>query len=157
MNVMKKIITLIVLHIFVTISLAYSETPIVLGNVPLDRNSNIIMLPQNINHVPEILISRDQYLLSYNKKTHLMNWAAWKIDASDFGNVRRTNKFAVDQDLENYLSTTSEHAVTLKDYYKSCFDRGHQCPSADRTDSVENNQMTFLMSNFEISFNRYCK
>ena len=97
MKVMKKIFSIIVLQIFVTISLAYAQRPIILGNVPIERNRNIAMMPQNINHVPEILISRDQYLLSYNKKTHLMNWAAWKIEASDLGDIRRTNKFAVDE------------------------------------------------------------
>ncbi|MBC7538145.1 MAG: DNA/RNA non-specific endonuclease [Bacteriovorax sp.] len=146
MKAIKKLVIIIGLQLL-TISLAYSGVQIVLGNVPLDRNQNIAILPQNTNNVPEILISRDQYLLSFNKNKRLLNWAAWKIEAADLGHVGRTNSFAVDQDLENYLSKTSEHAVTPQDYQGSCFDRGHQCPSADRDDSVENNQMTFLMSN----------
>jgi endonuclease G len=132
---------------FCAISGVYSATQVVLGTVPLERNQNISSMPQNINHVPEILISRDQYLLSFNQKHRLINWAAWKVESTDLGHVGRTNSFAQDQDLETYLSKASEHAVTPADYQGSCFDRGHQVPSADRDDSVENNQMTFLMSN----------
>ncbi|MGZ3788408.1 MAG: DNA/RNA non-specific endonuclease [Bacteriovorax sp.] len=146
MKAIQKLAIVIGLQLL-TISLAYSSAQIVLGSVPLDRNQNIVTLPQNTNNVPEILISRDQYLLSFNKKNRLLNWAAWKIEASDLGHVGRSNNFSVDQDLESYLNKTSEHAVTPQDYQESCFDRGHQCPSADRDDSVENNQMTFLMSN----------
>ena len=62
-----------------------------------------------------------------NKKTHLMNWAAWKIEASDFGNIRRTNKFAVDQDLENYLNRHSEIKTEinkLEEEFKSLVELG---------------------------------
>jgi DNA/RNA endonuclease G (NUC1) len=61
--------------------------------------------------------------------------------------VARTNIFMVDSDLETYLSQFSLHAPTPEDYHGSCFDRGHQCPSADRDSTVENNQATFFMSN----------
>ena len=132
---------------FWIISAAFSANQVVLGTVPLERNQNISTLPVNVNNVPEILISRDQYLLSFNQKHRLLNWAAWKIEASDLGHIGRTNSFAVDQDLENYLNKFSQHAVTPADYQDSCFDRGHQVPSADRDDSIENNQMSFLMSN----------
>ena len=63
------------------------------------------------------------------------------------GRVKRTNVFLTDDILENYLASFSEHAVLPTDFYESCFDRGHQVPSADRNDSVENNQATFVMSN----------
>lgn len=119
----------------------------VIGNVPLDRNQNVALMPVNASGVPEVLISRDQYLISYNKKRRLLNWAAWKIEASDLGHTGRSNNFAPDPDLEAYLNRTSEHAVTPQDYQGSCFDRGHQVPSADRDDSAQNNEMTFLMSN----------
>ncbi len=146
MKAIKKLVIIFGLQLLF-LSLAFSDTQIVLGTVPLERNQNIAILPQNTNNVPEILISRDQYLLSFNKKNRLLNWVAWKIEAADLGHVGRSNNFTADQDLENFLTKSSEHAVTPEDYQGSCFDRGHQCPSADRDDSVENNQMTFLMSN----------
>jgi endonuclease G len=119
----------------------------VVGNVPLDRNANAAFIPTNVRQVPELFISRDQYLISYNRKHRLLNWAAWKIEESDLGHVGRTNSFEADADLETYLNRFSEHAVTPQDYQGTCFDRGHQVPSADRDDSVENNHMTFMMSN----------
>lgn len=142
----SKAIIIIVLQ-FLFLSLAYAKVETVLGNVDLDRNTNMVMVPQNVKDVPEILISRDQYLLSYNKERRLLNWVAWKVEASDLGHVGRTNIFTTDSDLEDYLSKSSLHAVTPQDYQGTCFDRGHQCPSADRDDSVANNQMTFEMSN----------
>jgi endonuclease G len=145
MKMFNKLVLIFGLQLL-SISLAFSGA-VVIGTTPLDRNPNIVILPQNVRQVPEILISRDQYLLSYNKSKRLINWAAWKIEASDLGHAGRSNSFAVDPDLETYLNQTSEHAVTPQDYQGSCFDRGHQCPSADRDDSVGNNQMTFLMSN----------
>jgi endonuclease G len=95
----------------------------------------------------EIIISREQYVLSYNKKRRLLNWAGWRIEATDLGKIPRTNKFGVDQELEDHLEKSNLHAVTLQDYKGSCFDRGHQVASADRTNSIENNEMTFVLSN----------
>lgn len=146
MKTIKKLAIIFGLQ-FWLISGAFAAAQVVLGTVPLDRNQNIFSIPVNVNGVPEVLISRDQYLLSFNQKHRLLNWAAWKVESTDLGHVGRTNSFAVDQDLENYLSKFSQHAVTPADYQGSCFDRGHQVPSADRDDSVEDNQMSFLMSN----------
>ncbi len=146
MNQIKKVSIALVFQILM-LSFAFSGEQVVVGNIALERNQNIVTLPVNLKNVPEILISRDQYLLSFNKERRLLNWVAWKIEASDLGHIGRTNSFDIDHDLENYLNKTSEHAVSPLDYQGSCFDRGHQCPSADRDDSVNNNQMTFLMSN----------
>jgi endonuclease G len=63
------------------------------------------------------------------------------------GKITRTNRFSMDQELDDHLNKSRQHAVTLNDYKGSCFDRGHQVPSADRTSSVENNEMTFVLSN----------
>ncbi len=136
-----------ILVLLLLINTTFSFAQVVIGNVPLDRNLNAAFIPQNLNQVPEIFISRDQYLISYNKNHRMLNWAAWKVESSDLGHIGRTNSFAVDTDLETYLNQTSEHAVTPLDYQGSCFDRGHQVPSADRDDSILNNEMTFLMSN----------
>ncbi|MDO9182302.1 MAG: DNA/RNA non-specific endonuclease, partial [Bacteriovorax sp.] len=129
-------------------NLAFAKIEIVLGNAPLEGNPNLAFkLPANNNN--EIIISRDQYILSYDKIRRSPFWVAWKLEADQIGNSGRANKFLQDTDLEVYLNKSAPtlHAVDPNEYKGSCFDRGHQVPSADRTDSKENNQATFLMSN----------
>lgn len=134
-----------------TISLhnvAFAKVEAVIG-LPIENNPNLIAKAPTSNN-SEIMISRDQYLLSYNKFTRNANWVAWKIESSQLGTSGRSNNFVQDLDLENYLAksdTPNLHAVDQTEYRGSCFDRGHQIPSADRTDTAENNQTTFMMSN----------
>jgi endonuclease G len=149
---MKRMTHIFLVFLIQLISLATFATEVI-GTVPLSRNENIFSMPKEEKNTflpeadSEIIISREQYVLSYNKNRRLLNWAEWRIEESDLGKITRTNKFAVDQELDDHLSKSRQHAVTLNDYKGSCFDRGHQVPSADRTSSVENNEMTFVLSN----------
>ena len=90
------------------------------------------------------LMEKKQYSESYNKSRLGPNWVAWHLDSSDIGESKRSNKFIADTELPD-----SWYKVTQKDYKYTQygFDRGHLCPSADRTASAEDNQKTFLMSN----------
>lgn len=120
----------------------------VIGKVSLDQNVNLPhYIPENLKQVSEVFISRDEYVISFNPGKRLMNWAAWKLEASDIGHAGRTNNFAQDPDLQGYLSKLNQQAVTPADYKGTCFDRGHQVPSADRDTSVAVNDISFLMSN----------
>ncbi|MDD4973800.1 MAG: DNA/RNA non-specific endonuclease [Bacteriovorax sp.] len=129
-------------------NLALAKIEIVLGSTPLDGNPNLAQKVP-VNEASEIIISRDQYVISYNKLRRSPNWTAWKLELDQIGNSGRSNNFLQDIDLENYLNQSPQnlHAVDPTEYKGSCFDRGHQIPSADRTDSKENNQTTFFMSN----------
>jgi endonuclease G len=127
---------------------AWANVEAVIGPVPLQQNDNLAFaLPQSQNS--EIMISRDQYLISYNKNRRAPNWVAWKLTSEQLGSVHRSNHFEQDQELEQYLTQNGGgfHAVQPEDYKKSCFDRGHQVPSGDRTDSTTDNGLTFEMSN----------
>ncbi len=124
------------------------ETKAIVGSVALENNPNLASgLPLNQKQKSEIFISRPEYVISWNKENRSLNWAAWLLEAHDLGKTHRTNSFAMDTDLDGYLSKLGMHAVSEKDYSGSCFDRGHQVPSADRTASVDENTATFLMSN----------
>jgi endonuclease G len=126
---------------------AFGKVETTLG-IPLSHNSNLAgFTPATEN--PEIIISREQYVLSYNKKTRIPNWAAWKLDKSKLGTSGRASSFTTDTELENYLKQAdpSYRAVQPTEYTDYCFDRGHQVPSADRSDSVTDNKETFVMSN----------
>lgn len=142
----RKLSFVIVIGIYHSFALAKVEA--VIGSLPVDQNPNLIgSIPDTKES--EIIISKDQYVISYNKYKRIPNWVSWKLEPQNFGNSGRTNNFQQDTDLENYLTKTNQklHAVTPDEYKGSCFDRGHQIPSADRTTSVEDNSETFQMSN----------
>lgn len=88
------------------------------------------------------LLARSQYALSFNDSTHQANWACWSYSTSDIGaDVARTDAFAADTDLPiGYLRISS-------DTFGGDWDRGHVCPSEDRVFSIDDNKMTFRMSN----------
>jgi endonuclease G len=145
---MKNIPVISFILCLLIFSAAFAKTEIVLGDIPLGKNNNIpgLML-KSADNSDEVIVSRKQYVISYNRKIRAPNWVAWKLDQADIGHIGRSNIFLPDNILENYLSQYSEHVVQPTDYFGSCYDRGHQAPSADRDDSLENNQATFLMSN----------
>lgn len=128
---------------------AFGTVETVLGSLKLEDNPNLAALVP-VSSYPEIILSRPQYVISYNKERRAPNWVSWKLQLSDMGRVPRSNDFSADYDLEKYFSQTSksnDRAVVDNDYNGSCFTRGHQAPSGDRTDSLADNQTTFFMSN----------
>ena len=83
------------------------------------------------------LVLRPQFAASWNASKRIPNWVAWRLVASDIGDTERSQFYA---DLE--ISTPSP-----KDYTRSGYDRGHLCPSKDRSDTPENNKAVFTMLN----------
>jgi endonuclease G len=83
---------------------------------------------------------RLQFALSYNKAKGGPNWVSWHVEAGDLGMARRGN-FRPDASLP------SSWQIRPNDYTGSGYDRGHQCPSGDRTSSRADNDATFNMSN----------
>jgi DNA/RNA endonuclease G (NUC1) len=94
--------------------------------------------PTNKNHY---LIQRAQYALSYNDGLRFPNWVAWHLSRSDIGSVER-GKFQPDTSLPDGFTM-----VTPKDYTRSGYDRGHNCPSKDRSATRADNDSVFLMTN----------
>ena len=110
------------------------------------------------------LISRAQYAMAYNDSTREPNWVAWNLTAGDVGSSGRSN-FIVDGPP---LYPASFYQVLTTDYSGSGYDRGHLCPSADRTVTASDNQVVFTMSNMMpqtpdnnqgvwASFETYCR
>ena len=90
------------------------------------------------------LMEKTQFTISYNTETLNPNWVAWHLAASDLGDADRADTFRPDPELPSEW-----YAVRKQDYKFPAygFDRGHICPSADRTANSEDNSMTFLMTN----------
>lgn len=88
------------------------------------------------------LIERPQYVLSYHRDHGIPNWVSWQLTQSDLGDVDRSKTFDSDTSLPK-----GWYQVRLDDYTGTGYDRGHMCPSADRTATAEDNQATFLLTN----------
>ena len=91
------------------------------------------------------LIARSQYAMSYNGFHHQPNWVSWSYSSADSGSTARTDAWSVETALPSgyYRVGTS----TFGSSFGESWDRGHMCPSADRTSTVIDNEMTFRMSN----------
>jgi endonuclease G len=88
------------------------------------------------------LLVKDQYTLSYNRDQGKPNWVSWHLSSAWLGSAPRQDDFRADASLPS-----GWYQVKATDYSGSGFDRGHNCPSADRTATVADNSATFLMSN----------
>jgi endonuclease G, mitochondrial len=83
------------------------------------------------------LVLRPQFAASWNASKRIPNWVSWRLVASDIGDTERSQFYS-----DPEISTPSP-----KDYTRSGYDRGHLCPSKDRSDTPENNKATFTMLN----------
>ncbi|MEO6830783.1 MAG: DNA/RNA non-specific endonuclease [Chitinophagaceae bacterium] len=108
-------------------------------NMALGNPSNATTNKENSNN---FLLVRPQYTLSYNNEKGMANWVSWHLNMAWRGTATRCNCFLQDESLPK-----SFKKVYNTDYRGSGFDRGHLCPSDDRTNSAEDNAATFLMTN----------
>ena len=88
------------------------------------------------------LLSKSQYALSYNRDQGKPNWVSWHLSEAWIGAAARQDDFRPDPELP-----AAWYHVGPGSYTGSGFDRGHHCPSADRTRTVADNSATFLMTN----------
>ncbi|GAB3164326.1 DNA/RNA non-specific endonuclease [Telluribacter humicola] len=94
------------------------------------------------NQANNYLMLKNQYALSYNRAKGHANWVAWELSPEWLGGSDRQDNFRPDPELP-----AGWYKVVPSDYTNTGFDRGHLCPSADRTSSDANNVATFLMTN----------
>ncbi|TXK29677.1 DNA/RNA non-specific endonuclease [Pontibacter qinzhouensis] len=88
------------------------------------------------------LLEKPQYSLSYNSYRGTPNWVSWHLSSAWLGDAPRQDNFRADNTLP-----ANFYKVVSTDYTGSGFDRGHNCPSADRTLTSDDNSSTFLMTN----------
>lgn len=96
----------------------------------------------NIAYPNNYLMVKPQYVFSYNNSKHIPNWTSWHLDTGDLGSAPRQDDFRKDTSLP-----AGWYEVAATEYSGSGFDRGHMCPSADRTATIADNSATFLMDN----------
>jgi endonuclease G len=96
----------------------------------------------DVNQPNNYLLDKPQYAVGYSRDNGRPNWVSWHLDSTWMGSAARQNDFRNDTTLP-----AGWYQVQGTDYSGSGFDRGHHCPSADRTNSVATNSATFLMTN----------
>ena len=88
------------------------------------------------------LMQKNQYAIGYSRYDGVPKWVSWHLGRVDLGNSGRTSSFSPETSLP-----TGWYRPIPTDYSGTGFDRGHNCPSGDRTATETDNRATFLMSN----------
>jgi endonuclease G, mitochondrial len=94
------------------------------------------------NYPSNFLIQRGQFCTSYNRDRGTPNWVGWELDASWSGSAQRQDNFIPDP-----LVPAQWYHVVTSDYTNTGFNRGHMCPSEDRTKTQADNDSVFFMTN----------
>ncbi len=134
------------------VSSASARGVIIGKDAPPQIGDNSNMLFGNPSGAQAVVAMADNYLMdmgyyieSYNNSKACPNWVSWHLDASNINNTApRLNNFAAYNGLPEGWFAVKNNSYS---YSKYGFDRGHNCPSADRTSSTNANSSTFLMTN----------
>ena len=99
-------------------------------------------MPAPLTDRKEQILRRTGYTASYNSDTRIPNWVAWHLTADHTSGPHKRGgiDFAEDEEV-------SEPRATDNDYYRSGYDRGHLCPSADNKWSETAQRESFLFTN----------
>jgi DNA/RNA endonuclease G (NUC1) len=97
------------------------------------------------NNHDHYLIQRTVEAIDYSDNLGEPVWASWDLTAGDVGGSGRNSTYYTDTTLPAnfyHVTTTDYNGVGTNN-----FNRGHLCPSADRTDTTNDNKLVFYMSN----------
>jgi endonuclease G len=141
-----------VFAILITVALFFGcppkhEEPVNGSLVPTSKSEHLVMgnpssAVDSVTYSNNYLMEKQQYVVSYNREKGIPNWVAWHLDNTWLGSVPRKDTFRPDSTLP-----ANWYHVKKSSYNRSGYARGHHCPSADRTNTVEDNSATFLMTN----------
>lgn len=122
-----------------TINLTVVAAPNSAVHLTMGNPSNAVA---DVNTPLNYLMAKQQYALSYNRDRGIPNWVSWHLDPTWLGTTPRQDDFREDPTLPAGWFRAQDSS-----YSGTGFDRGHHCPSGDRTGSVPDNSATFLMTN----------
>jgi endonuclease G len=101
-----------------------------------------IPAPTSATDPNRFLSVKSGHVLSYNGSRKVPNWVSWELNTTYLGSASRQDDYRPDDTLPLDLPQAQ-----LSDYSGSGYDRGHMCPSADRTLTVAANSQTFFLTN----------
>ncbi len=108
---------------------------LLLGN-PSSATTDAASSPNNY------LMATRYYTISYSRDRATPNWVSWHLQKSNYGTVSRSDNYQPNTSLPS-----GWYQVLASSYNGSGYSRGHNCPSGDRTSSLEANYSVFLMTN----------
>ncbi|HET9505739.1 MAG TPA: DNA/RNA non-specific endonuclease [Hymenobacter sp.] len=113
----------------------------------LDNDNLLLGNPSGATSDPanttNYLLIHPQYATGYNAQRGIPVWTSWHVGRTDLTKAApRQDDFRADPALPRQF-----YQVSPQSYSGSGFDKGHNCPSGDRTASLDDNSATFLMSN----------
>lgn len=98
--------------------------------------------PAEINDRNEMLLFKQQYIISYNIVKLCPTYVCWALTKERVeGPAQRTDKFMPDGAVSEKIRVESA------DYARSGYDRGHMCPAADNKNTDVAMQESFFMTN----------
>ena len=109
---------------------------------PRKTSNNNFDIPLPLQGIPEQIIYKDHYIVSYNKNNKIPNWVAWCLTSEHTrGDVKRPGN-AWHEDLN-----VPTPRATPADYKGSGWTRGHMCPAGDNKWDEKAMYDTFVFSN----------
>jgi endonuclease G len=130
-----------------TTSIPATKPPRQVPGTAADNDNLLLGNPSGATSDPanatNYLLIHPQYATGYNAQRGIPVWTSWHVGRRDLTKAApRQDDFRPDPALPRQF-----YQVTPKSYAGSGFDKGHNCPSGDRTASLDDNSATFLMSN----------
>lgn len=99
------------------------------------------LLAQNVR------ISKPQYSSYYSLELQCPLQVQWTVCAADLGVASRNPSWQFANDINHPMAT-----ATHNDFRGSGYHRGHLCPAADRSATIEDMRQTFALSNVAPQF-----
>ena len=98
--------------------------------------------PAPISKLPEVLLCKSAFIISYNISTACPNYVAWHLTASRTrGGAKRADEYTED------MALGEGSRVLPSDYSRSGYDRGHMCPAGDNKNNEQAMAESFMMTN----------
>lgn len=84
------------------------------------------LLPTQPAQVPEQILTKKSFIVSYNQATRLPNWVFWQLTSEHVNGdaVRPGNAYHEEKKV-------AKPRATAADYRKTGYTRGHMCPAGD--------------------------
>jgi DNA/RNA endonuclease G (NUC1) len=122
-----------------------TEVPIYNASARLGHNTEF-GTPTDADPSNDVIITREQYTISYNPLRGGPNWVSWDLSATHLGSRNRCNCYSADTALVRL--GYGQYMYNTADYTGGGYDRGHMEPSADQTKTDGENARTFFLTNF---------